>query len=687
MVGVHRMYIDHLSEIISPLEALKEETKNRKFHFDAVHREAYDAVKKVIADSVLLCHPTPDGVFKIFSDYCERTRTVAAVLLQEQRGGEMVIGYASKTISRQDASKGTPMGELLGVHYALSYFSDIISGRHVKVYSDHSSLKGLNLDQPTGRWASVLRDIMEFEILGKLELLTVPGKENILADTLSRLRPILSSAVLLSPMLVTEPEIRKSIVARYHHHLSVEKMVKNIRVKYDWPGIYGDVGRHAENCDYCLRNRGSGESRNTLTQIVPVKPWQILGIDFMPDIRLKNAERKNVGIVVDYFTGAVLLFQLSDLTAKGFLGKLEELLDSPGVGVPEFIVGDNCQQWLSKDMGEFTKRMGIEMRVATSFHQQCNGKVENKVKMVKKLLHSFLIQGLAFRKALVETQKVSNNYVVSDSTGFTPFQVINGCPYEDDVDRLVKRWMEEKNRIAQEALSRLNEMKSIQKKNYDRGKGKRLFLVGDKVLLKNHYASTFMDQGRIGPFEVERVYDRDNYLISDGKKFFRRVNVQHLKKYSVSLAVPDSVSPVIVKASDRVDPVVVGVEEVFPEPVIHEISDSSDSEEGGDVLADEVGENVVAGSTGTVEEPARPPISNDVSRRRVEVGDRIEVYWQKDDAGRWEEGFYPGKVVSLAKTKHQRSLGSHVIEYDTLAGEKYLVETLEGDGKVEWRFV
>jgi hypothetical protein len=328
-------------------------------------------------------------------------------------------------------------------------------------------------------------------------------------------------------------------------------------------------------------------------------------------------------------------------------------------------------------MKEFEKRMRFEMRPSTSFHQQCNGKVENKVKMVKGLLHSLLLKGVSFRKALLETQKIANNYVVSDTTGFTPFQIINGEPFQDDVDRLVKKWMDEKSKVVQEAKSNMEKKKMVQKKYYDKGKNNRYLEVGDKVLFENHYYSTFLDQKRIGPFEVERVYDRDNYLISDGRSYYRKVNIQYLKKYTaeplleipaptnLNAPVAPSLSQPIIVARPDPDPIV--AVDPAPAPIIPV-----------EPAIELVNEPNIVPEVGVLD-------ADDVPDREPEVGEFIEIYWSEEDAGPGKEGFYRGKVEGLAK-KGQKRYGTHTIAYDDRPGEKSVLEKLVGDGHAIWRF-
>ena len=109
----------------------------------------------------------------------------------------------------------------------------------------------------------------------------------------------------------------------YHHHFSDRKTVMNIRDKYNWDGIYADVVKFRESCEYCQKNRGADTS-NPMIPIVPERLWQLLGIDIKGPIILKNDERKQYGIAVDYFSKNTFIFSLNPYTAKEFWMKFEK---------------------------------------------------------------------------------------------------------------------------------------------------------------------------------------------------------------------------------------------------------------------------------------------------------------------------------------------------------------------------
>ncbi len=661
MAGYHRTYIEHLSQLLKPLEDLRLETRNKKYYFNDIHKKCFDKFKQILSRKILLNWPIGNGEFIIYSDFCQITGTVSGVLYQNQNGNKKLLGYASRKLTPSELNKGVPFGELLSIHYTLSYFTDIVMGHKIIVYNDQKGLSGLNLEKPVGRWLSILRDLLEYEINGSLQVKAIRGENNIIADTLTRLRDVIDSVEISSALVIESNMLKKKIINNYHHHFSDDKTLQIIRKRYNWDGIVKDIEEKRLSCDYCLRNRNTTrETRPPLTQIIPKKPNEILGLDYLPNIILKNGERKNLGIVVDYFTDTVYLFVMETLTAVEFLEKLEKkVFDLPGVGIPNYLVGDNCKQFLSEAMKLYEKKWNLQMRESTSFHQQTNGKCENKVKMVKKLIHSLLDYFIPFRKAIRETLQIMNKIFVSDVTKCSPFEIMNGETYETVFDRYVKNWIEKEKERNLELTEQIAKAKLKQKKNYDKNKKIIEFNVGDIVYAKNHYNSSFSDDARIGPFEIDRKLENFNYVIRNTKTNKSNiVNQQFLMKYIPSEKFNEED---IIKTDNDFDRMV-------------------DTNKRKNINSEYKPEYEEKEKIYTRRSRANLEITPkmNLDEKRVDIGDRIEVFWDESYAGKGQEGYYKGEIVG-------KEGNEFLVLYDDEKEKGRMEPILEDLKSTEWK--
>ncbi len=107
----------------------------------------------------------------------------------------------------------------------------------------------------------------------------------------------------------------------------------------------------------------------------------------------------------------------------------------------------------------------------------------------------------------------TNNVIVNDSRGFTPYEIINGFKYEDGFDR--KMLEEVNNRLSkkEEAKVNLEKAREKQEKYYNKGKKSRVFEVGQWVMVINSSKTKWNQDSLVGPYRIISREDRDNYVI------------------------------------------------------------------------------------------------------------------------------------------------------------------------------
>jgi hypothetical protein len=151
--------------------------KGREFKWDSKCQDSFDQLKlRLMSPLVLVVLDLQKG-FDIYCDACGQG--LGCVLMQE---GHM-IAYASRQLPKHELNYPTHDLELAAVVHALKIWRHYIMGTKCQVYTDHKSLKyiftqkDLNLRQR--RWLELIKDY-------DLEMHYHPGKENLVADALSR---------------------------------------------------------------------------------------------------------------------------------------------------------------------------------------------------------------------------------------------------------------------------------------------------------------------------------------------------------------------------------------------------------------------------------------------------------------------------------------------------------------------
>ncbi|CAN6573952.1 unnamed protein product [Malus baccata var. baccata] len=144
--------------------------------------DAFNKLKDLLTSAPIITAPDWTLPFELMCDASDYA--VSAVLGQRRDKLPHVIYYASRTLNDAQLNYATTEKELLAVVFALEKFRSYLVGAKVIVYSDHSALKYLLSKKEAKprllRWVLLLQ---EFD----LEILDKKGRENVVADHLSRL--------------------------------------------------------------------------------------------------------------------------------------------------------------------------------------------------------------------------------------------------------------------------------------------------------------------------------------------------------------------------------------------------------------------------------------------------------------------------------------------------------------------
>ena len=181
ILGYHRKFIQDFAKIAKPLtqQLRKDECIQHTKDFIS----SFEKCKNIISSSQVLIYPDFQKPFILTTDASKFV--IGAVLSQGQIGKDKPIAFASRTLSKSEERYSTIEKELLAIDWACKYFRPYLFGRKFTLYTDHKPLTyALNLKDPHSkliRWKLRLEEY-DYEIRHR------PGKQNVVADGLSRIR-------------------------------------------------------------------------------------------------------------------------------------------------------------------------------------------------------------------------------------------------------------------------------------------------------------------------------------------------------------------------------------------------------------------------------------------------------------------------------------------------------------------
>ena len=182
MAGYYRKFCKNFSVIATPLTNLLK--KNNEFIWSETCQEAFDNLKSLLTQKPVLITPNFEKPFSITVDSSDEG--TGAVLYQKDKNEiDHPVCYFSKKFNSHQRNYSTIEKECLGLVLALQQFDFYISNSTypIVVYTDHNPLTFLSKttkNQRLLRWSLFLQSY-------NLELYHIKGKDNVLADALSRL--------------------------------------------------------------------------------------------------------------------------------------------------------------------------------------------------------------------------------------------------------------------------------------------------------------------------------------------------------------------------------------------------------------------------------------------------------------------------------------------------------------------
>lgn len=174
-----RKFVPNFSAVAEPLTRLTR--KNQTWVWETEQINAFEELKKRLTTAPILIQADYSEPFILRTD--ASSYAVGAVLLQGEGVEERPIEYASRLLTSAERNYSTTEREALAVVWAVERFRGYVDGHQVIVRSDHQPLKWLlTLKSPSGRLVRWALKLQSFNITYQY----VPGKANVVADTLSR---------------------------------------------------------------------------------------------------------------------------------------------------------------------------------------------------------------------------------------------------------------------------------------------------------------------------------------------------------------------------------------------------------------------------------------------------------------------------------------------------------------------
>ena len=421
MVNYYHRFLPKIAGQLHPLHVASA-VRGQAIEWSTDCQEAFEKAKSALANATLLHHPRPDAPTSITTD--ASGTSIGGQIEQLQAGLWKPIAFFSRKLSPAETKYAAFDRELLAVFCAIKHFRHFLEGRPFTAFTDHKPLTSAiaSATERSPRQTRHLSFISEFTT----DLQHVSGKHNVVADALSRIGAIDTSAVDFErlaadqstseeitayrtavsglhledvpygsatvlcdtstgrPRPVVPREWTRQVFDSIHGlaHTGVRPTQRAIAARFVWHSMKKDVQRWCKECHDCQASKIHHHTRAPLvTPIPPAARFSALHVDLVGPLPVSEG-MSYLFTVVDRFTRWPEAIPMPDSRTETCAKALIRHWIAR-FGTPADLASDRGPQFTSDLWKDLNKLLGIKHSPTTAYHPQANGMVERFHRQLK----------------------------------------------------------------------------------------------------------------------------------------------------------------------------------------------------------------------------------------------------------------------------------------------------------------
>ncbi|GJS32619.1 reverse transcriptase domain-containing protein [Tanacetum coccineum] len=404
--GFYHRFIKDFSKISRPMTKLLE--KDSVFNFDEECNKAFETLKEKLTNAPIMVSPNWSLLFELMCDASDFA--VGAVLGQREEKHFRPIHFASKTLNSAQQN----------------YTDEEINDEFPDEF-----LMSIETDEEESPWFADFANYLVGGIIRKG--LTYAQRCKFFSELKHYFwdEPYLFKACPdgMIRRCVHGSETQK-ILDECHHGPTGGHYGPSITAKkvfdagFYWPTIFKEAQTLVQNCDACQRS-GSISRRDEmpLNNIQVSEIFDIWGIDFMGPFP-KSHKFEYILVAIDYVSKWAEAEALPTNDARVVVNFLKKLFSR--FGIPKALISDRGTHFCNRQMEKILKKYGVHHRIATTYHPQTSGQVENTNRALKRILEKTVKDNPSVWSRKLDDALWAFRTAYKTPIGTTPYRLLYG---------------------------------------------------------------------------------------------------------------------------------------------------------------------------------------------------------------------------------------------------------------------
>ncbi|KAD3336216.1 hypothetical protein E3N88_31735 [Mikania micrantha] len=161
----------------------------------------------------------------------------------------------------------------------------------------------------------------------------------------------------------------------YSIHPGADKMYKDLKDFYWWPGMKKHIAEYMDRCLTCLKVKAEHQRPSGLLQQPEIPMWKCdqISMDFITKLPRTSRNHDSIWVIVDRLTKSAHFLPIREDYSMDRLAKLyvNEIVSRHGV--PISIIFDRDSRFMSRFWQTLQKSLGTQIKMSTAYHPQTDG--------------------------------------------------------------------------------------------------------------------------------------------------------------------------------------------------------------------------------------------------------------------------------------------------------------------------